>query len=403
MMRRTETFGNCVLVLGDCTKEAPGFQGVHACVTDPPYHLTSIVKRFGGKYAAPAKVGETGAYARASAGFMGQTWDGGDIAFRPDTWQAIGSALLPGAHLAAFSGTRTYHRMAVAIEDAGFEIRDMLSWLYGSGFPKSHNLDGEWDGWGSALKPACEPIAFARKPLIGTIAENVLEHGTGALNIDATRVTSGDDHAAKCASVVGLDSRRNKACYGDWAGERSDSYSPLGRWPANVITDGSLDVYGCFPREARESIRFFYAAKASAEEREFGLEGAPTKRGGMVSNTSGQHITRRDGGEPGPRANHHPTVKPVSLMAWLCRLITPPGGTILDPFMGSGSTGIAAVRNGFHFIGIEQSEEYFDIACRRIEAAVKEAESGLKMQPQNDREPPVTERSLFDATDENAA
>lgn len=124
-------------------------------------------------------------------------------------------------------------------------------------------------------------------------------------------------------------------------------------------------------------MRFFYTAKASAEEREFGLEGAPKKQGGMVSNTSGQHITRRDGGAPGERANHHPTVKPVSLMAWLCRLITPPGGIVLDPFMGSGSTGIAAVRLGFRFVGIEQSEEYFDIACRRIEAAVKEHERSI--------------------------
>jgi site-specific DNA-methyltransferase (adenine-specific) len=215
-----------------------------SCCTDPPYHLTSIVKRFGGKNAAEAKVGATGAYARASRGFMGKEWDGGDIAFRPETWQLVYDVLKPGAHIIAFSGTRTYHRMACAIEDAGFEIRDQLQWLYGSGFPKSYNfskgidnaagakrteiilsykaqgtartLTGgnyggggkntverdeivkmaavtpeakQWDGWGTALKPACEPICLARKPLSEkTIAANVLKHGTGALNIDATRV-----------------------------------------------------------------------------------------------------------------------------------------------------------------------------------------------------------------------
>jgi DNA modification methylase len=412
---------------------------VDSCVCDPPYHLTSIVKRFGAANAVPAKVGKTGAFARASRGFMGQQWDGGDVAFDPETWAEVLRVLKPGAHLVAFSGTRTYHRMAVAIEDAGFEIRDQLAWCYGSGFPKSHDVaksidkaargvphggsdptspnhgkfkggcsaentggqgfgagpgqfmaaagvasdralvgDAEpWEGWGTALKPAWEPICLARKPLDGTVAGNVLAHGSGALNIDGCRipVTSAD------ARDVGRSINRNGRAGEDWGmnGKAPDVVASVvpadGRWPANIIHDGSPEVLAHFPvtestppgnikpspstanafGEYRErslvghadsgsAARFFYTAKTDAAERHAGCHDLE-------------------------KGNNHPTVKPVDLMRWLVRLVTPPGGTVLDPFMGSGSTMIAADAEQFHGIGCELSPEYAAIAERRIKAS----------------------------------
>jgi len=385
IVEEARQIGPCTLYRGDCRQIVALLEGMAACVTDPPYEL----------------------------GFMGKSWDSSGIAADWRTWGAVRIALRPGAHLVAFAGSRTYHRIASAVDDAGFDVRDQIMWIYGSGFPKSRKVSDDleragighytvnaWDGWGTALKPAHEPIVFARKPLSeATIAANVLRWGTAALNIDACRMTPAQDHQDKCASVVGAESRRTSTVYSENKAKRRDSsrkgeasadrryadegvtgFAPLpgprggdvlGRWPANMLTDGSHEVIEAFPASARDAIRFFYAPKADKAEREFGMEDAPTKAGGMRSNTSGQHITRRDGGAPGPRANHHPTVKPVDLMRWLCRLVTPPGGTVLDPFMGSGSTGIAAVREGFGFVGIEQDADYFDIACRRIEAAVR--------------------------------
>jgi site-specific DNA-methyltransferase (adenine-specific) len=339
---------------------------VDSCVCDPPYHLTSIVKRFGAASAAPAKVGKTGAYARASRGFMGQTWDGGDVAFDPETWAEVLRVLKPGAHLVAFSGTRTYHRMACAIEDAGFEIRDQLAWTYGSGFPKSHNQPG---GWGTALKPAWEPICLARKPLVGTVAANIAAHGTGALNIDGCRIDGQDGHNRARPP------RAPNKILGGGKGTNltASAHNELGRWPANIIHDGSEEVLAGFPTvksgsltpeqqerggwagtincygtaerggsgsyEANEgsAARFFYCAKATTEERGEG--------------------------------NNHPTVKPVDLMRWLCRLVTPKGGTVLDPFAGSGSTLIAADAEQFNAIGCELSPEYAAIAEQRIRRA----------------------------------
>lgn len=326
----------------------------------------SIVKRFGQPGAAPAKGND--AYARASAGFMGQSWDTGEVAFATEFWAQVLRVLKPGGHVVAFSGTRTYHRLAVAIEDSGFEIRDQLAWVYGSGFPKSHDVSkaidkaagaerdvilsvragragsvdetqsggrnyrhGEsrditrpatpqaqqWEGWGTALKPAWEPIVLARKPLIGTVAANVLEHGTGAINIDGCR-------------VEGTDSTRrvNRAEMGYHGGNLAGEYttgSDAGRFPANILHDG--EQFG-------ENGRYFYSPKAS----------------------------KKDRGE----GNTHATVKPTAVMEWLCRLVTPPGGVILDPFMGSGSTGKAAQNEGFKFIGVERESEYFDIAAGRL-------------------------------------
>ena len=372
-----------MLVNGDCLEEVQklvdkGVQ-VDSIVTDPPYHLTSIVERFGKEGSAPAK-DKDGAFQRQSKGFMGKEWDGGDIAFRKETWELFMKVLKPGGHLLAFSGSRTYHRMAVAIEDAGFDIRDQIMWLYGSGFPKSlnigksvdkklgneriktgqtkiHGIKGmpqseertaigagsfgqeveeeitvgtsEWEGWGTALKPAHEPIVLARKPLSeNSIVANVLKHRTGGIHIDACR---------------------NEL-----------------RFPANVMHNGLQEDWA----------RYFYCPKTSKAEKNRGLEDLPIKKTSSMSGRRDSHdmegysidndVTGRFVTE---KQNVHPTVKPVKLMRYLCRLITPKGGTVLDPFMGSGSTGIAAKDEGFDFIGIEKEKEYFEIAERRVSVA----------------------------------
>lgn len=220
------------------------------------------------------------------------------------------------------------------------------------------------------MKPAHEPIALARKPFKGTVTDNVLAHGTGAMNIDASRV--GDE--ARINAPAGLSTNASVAMYGGFRADAAATET-VGRWPANVITDGSLDVLEAFPSSAREAIRFFYSAKAGKDEREFGMEGAAHLTGeeikGRAAGSAGS-MTAHSGLNNTARANIHPTVKPINLMAWLCRLITPPGGQVLEPFMGSGSTGIAAVRHGFRFVGIERDPQYFEIARRRITAAAEE-------------------------------
>lgn len=464
------TASDYTLLPGDCRqlmRLAMAPDSVDSIVTDPPYDLTSIVKRFGSPGAAPCQQGTDGAYARASRGFMGQTWDGQGVAFDPDTWREAFRVLKPGGHLIAFGGTRTYHRMACAIEDAGFEIRDQMQWIYGSGFPKSHNvaqsiekklttgaarrpdrdLGGlprdrfsgstsgtliadtggavplttaeaeQWNGWGTALKPAHEPIVLARKPLVGSVAANVLAHGTGALNIDGCRVETGTEDLSGIKAFGGMP----EGAHGDggfrrpWMNDRGAiaakqeaaiaKMKALGRFPANVMHDGSDEVLAGFPANAGaaapvkgtepsdvtngiygkfaerlpgafhgdsgSAARFFYCPKASKADREEGLDGLPLVAAGMVSETSGQHVTRRDEGYQQPqRANHHPTVKPTALMRYLVRLITPPGGTVLDPFAGSGSTGKAALLEGFSFIGCEMTPEYVPIAEARLAHAL---------------------------------
>lgn len=397
--------GRVVLHQKDCRDVLRGIadNSIDSVVTDPPYALVSIQKRFGKPGSAPAK----DVYGRGAAGFMGKQWDTGEVAFSEEFWAEVLRVLRPGGHVVAFSGTRTYHRMAVAIEDAGFEIRDQLGWVYGSGFPKSHNQHDDWEGWGTALKPAWEPIALARKPLAGTVAANLAEWGVGAINVDGCRVEGGGIAAG---GAGGLPRHKTDEVRGDGI-----VYPPseLGRWPANVLHDGSDEVLAAFPDakgqqgyvgpkhgerpskgiygdfgarpdshprvEAETSAaRFFYCAKASRADRDAGLDHLPKKAGGMVSNTSGQHMTRRDDGyKPEPRANTHPTVKPTTLMQWLCRLITPPGGIILDPFMGSGSTGKAAVLEGFQFIGCEREDEYMPIATARIAWAIGASEKDV--------------------------
>ena len=326
---------------GDCLTIMPTLQeaSIDAIVTDPPYGL----------------------------GFMGKQWDRGV----PGTeyWSACLRVAKPGAHLLAFGGTRTYHRLAAAVEDAGWEIRDCIAWLYGSGFPKSLNLDGRWDGWGTALKPAMEPIVVARKPLFGTVAENVATHGVGALNIDGCRIDAKGDHLGGgriSSSAEGWDlpwkhdanaieSAKNRGCVSVQRAER------LGRWPANVIHDGSDEVVGLFPGDDDKSAaRFFYCAKASKADRDDGCDGLPV--GQVGHGNLGASMERFDT----KGRNVHPTVKPTDLMRYLCRLVTPPGGVVMDPFMGSGSTGRGAVMGGFGFVGIELDPEYTEISRRRI-------------------------------------
>jgi DNA modification methylase len=457
---------------GDCIEVMRGMadNSVDSIVTDPPYEL----------------------------GFMGKSWDSTGIAYSVEMWTEALRVLKPGGHLLAFSGSRTYHRMAVAIEDAGFQIRDQIMWLYGSGFPKSHNVSKgidkaggvgvsfhefrdavkiamdaqgirtsalrralgnymlshylsqgsqpavpnyrdykiirdfvnlgdafdhlfadevarevvgtkmsgianakegqrhtigaskaievditapstpaaqQWEGWGTALKPAHEPIVLARKPFAGTVASNVLQHGTGALNIDGSRVGTTDSFGGEAKGTSGFA-----------AGYENDGWvagSTQGRWPANVIHDGSDEVVDGFPDNG-SAARFFYCAKANKRDRNEGLDGFAGKEIGGKGNglartcatcgasvLDGCQCPDRTFTNP-TRANHHPTVKPVDLMRYLVKLITPPKGVVLDPFMGSGSTGKGAVIEGFNFVGIEQDADYLDIARARIQWAGKQ-------------------------------
>ena len=360
---------------GDCLDVMRGMAdaSVDAVVSDPPYGL----------------------------GFMGKTWDHGvpGVPF----WTEALRVAKPGAHLLAFGGTRTFHRLAVAIEDAGWEVRDCFSWLYGTGFPKSHNLDGAWDGWGTALKPAWEPIIVARKPLVGTVARNVAEFGTGALNIDGTRIGTTKDVPA---SPKRADASLHTVSLPGYDGG-SGHDANVGRWPANVILDedaaaaldaqtgtlksgskreydapnGLNQVYGKGMGGMAASVaseggasRFFYVAKASRSERDAGLEAFPvvadeTHAHGMKQERWPDGTLRDRVTPPATRANTHPTVKPIDVMRWLCRLVTPPNGIVLDPFTGSGTTGVAAIREGFRFIGVEREAQYVEIARARIEAA----------------------------------
>ena len=414
-----------MLVNGDCLEEVQklvdkGVQ-VDSIVTDPPYHLTSIVERFGKEGSAPAK-DKDGEFQRQSVGFMGKEWDGGDIAFRKETWELFMKVLKPGGHLLAFSGSRTYHRMAVAIEDAGFDIRDQIMWLYGSGFPKSLNLGtsvdkklgnervktgqtkthsnkgmpqaeertaigagafgqeveeeitvgtSEWEGWGTALKPAHEPIVLARKPLSeNSIVANVLKHRTGGIHIDACRIEYADENDRSGWHKTGgggkgymdTDTFKIRKITPEEIQERTKN----GRFPANIMHNGFKEDWA----------RYFYCPKTSKAEKNRGLEDLPIKKTSSMSGRRDSHdmegysidndVTGRFVTE---KQNVHPTVKPIKLMKYLCRLITPKGGTVLDPFMGSGSTGIAAKDEGFEFIGIEKEKEYFEIAERRVSVA----------------------------------
>ena len=432
---------------------------VHSAVMDPPYGLVSVTKRFGADGAAPAKFGSDGAYQRASAGFMGSRWDGTGIERDPEFWRLIWDILLPGGYVVAFSSSRTYHRMAVAIEDAGFITHPMLGWLFGQGFPKAHNAamaidkqlgtsggfvpDGEpvkrmipgaeqhatgdwtktdersyqpgkrvpgspeaaqWDGWAygaQALKPALEPIYVGQKPFSEKNgALNLLRWGVGALNIDGCRVaTNGEvitNHARGAESAV------SKGIYGDSSAQETHQTSgqTLGRHPANLLHDGSDDVVALFPSSAGQ-----IAPVSTKPGVKTGRVYGKMNREGEAS--AGQRYT--DAGStnfavlPGMRrepessaarffnafppdepypvfyqgkatkadraGSRHPTVKPIALMQWLCRLVTPPGGTVLDPFAGSGTTAEAARHEGFDCILMEAEATYAADIRRRFDLA----------------------------------
>ena len=354
---------------------------VDAVVTDPPYGLS----------------------------FMGKRWDY-DVP-GVEIWEQCLRVLKPGGYLLAFAGTRTQHRMAVRIEDAGFEIRDMIAWMYGSGFPKSHNVSKgfdreagilkpefkgftvagsshnpnisktiptkgyvppapatdeakQWQGWGTALKPAMEPITMARKPFKGTVADNVQAYGTGAINIDGCRI--GEEEIIQHWQ----DGWRGFSKLQDGTAHDYTESSTIGRWPANVLHDGCEDVL----RGMGESARFFYTPKACKEDRDDGCEMMEEKTHKGIYGNGIQDARPHMGQDyvyEGKARNFHPTVKPTDLMRYLCRMITPPGGIVLDPFTGSGSTGRGAVLEGFRFIGCEMDADYIKIAKARILAAEK--------------------------------
>tara|TARA_R100001509_G_scaffold113836_1_gene69026 strand:+ start:3870 stop:5159 length:1290 start_codon:yes stop_codon:yes gene_type:complete len=423
------------ILCGDSLEVLKDFEDNYfdSVVTDPPYGLA----------------------------FMGKKWDY-DVP-QVELWKEVYRVLKPGGHILSFAGSRTYHRMAVNIEDAGFEIRDMLGWLYGSGFPKSHNIgkavdklqgnkrevvgikknyqnkkgkDGymlnsdridlqdtkgnsKWEGWGTALKPAHEPIVMARKPFNTSVAENVLKHGTGGINIDECR--------------VGTEKRENN--FNDFTNQSGNQFGNgkeikkigttivEGRFPANIIHDGSEEVLEIFPEtksgklkhnseiqrkgmssdgssfnsknsgfnvnkgqglanfgDSGSAARFFYCAKASKAERNMGLDELSTKQttggGGGIGNylddinsASGKY-----GSEKAPQKNYHPTVKPIKLMEYLVRLVTPKEGIVLEPFAGSGTTLIACKQQGFNYIGIEREQEYCDIAEARLKGVQVQGE-----------------------------
>lgn len=516
------------VIHGDCLDVLPTLSDIDAVCVDPPYHLTSIVKRFGGDNSAPAQFGTDGVFARTSRGFMGKQWDGGDIALRPETWRLVFAAMKPGAHLVAFGGTRTFHRMAVAIEDAGFEIRDTLCWLYSTGFPKSHSVNkalngtccgcespsypqrdmryvpntnvsapfdvedkpwqvlftgvpqqsasvagrselsdhagreqssmegwshlssptrelcagalcevsdrvpgdgaqgwlrdgtstgddamdkapvesdgmrpshrpqsaeqrtqqsgtvadqsesqgsGVWplcdrcgkpiipDGFGTALKPAVELICLARKPISErTIAANFLKHGTGGINIDACRVEAGErplrEHTGRDGNIYGA----------GLEGSRAVGTTTEGRWPANVLHDGSYEVEAAFAAfgDRRSTGDYPSQSDNSGNQSVFG-NGLGTQ--GPIYDDSGTasrffYCAKADSAD---RAwSKHPTVKPRALINWLLRMIVPPGGTVLDCFAGSGTTGESATACGFDAILIEREAEYIADIHKRL-------------------------------------
>ena len=376
MSVRTFLDGRVVLHAGDCLDVVRSLPdaSIDSVVTDPPYALVSISKRFANSPRSEAtEMSAAGPYQRTGRGFMGQTWDNGQRAFSVEFWTEVLRVLKPGGHVLAFAGTRTYHRLTCAIEDACFEIRDQIGWAYGSGFPKSHNAGG---GWGTALKPAWEPICVARKPLIGTVAQNVLLHGTGALNVDGCRTVSGENlNGGAYAKAGGRgpmagDEREGAALGMFQAGKTAgrEFVSPVGRWPANLIHDGSDEVVAAFPNApgqqgaltGREPSPTFggdiYGKMARSE--------ASTPRGDAGSAARFFYSAKADQNDR--LGSRHPTVKPVDLMQWLVRLVTPPGGTVLDPFSGTGTTGEAAFREGFSAILIEREAEYQADIARRM-------------------------------------
>lgn len=380
-----------ILHLGDCLDSLKGVpdNSVDSIVTDPPYGIS----------------------------FMSKKWDY-DVP-SVEIWKECLRVLKPGGFLLSFSSTRTYHRMTINIEDAGFEIRECVSWVYASGFPKSHNISAsidkmyghpnrgraiptassyqacdvdqdnkltsnpvgpyepktdeakQWQGWGTALKPSQEFIAMARKPLDGTVANNVLTWGTGGINIDGCRV--GHEKRERLEAGYMRNGRTDEELWLSSYGRPKDINGTVeGRWPANFIHDGSQEVLELFPDVKGSAARFFYVPKASKKDKEEGLDDFEERTQAATFGDIGPmegNPRKPNTGHVQKIRNHHPTVKPTELMKYLCRLVTQPGGIVLDPFMGSGSTGKAAILEGFRFIGCELDEEYLAIAEARIKHA----------------------------------
>ena len=394
--RATIYHGDCREVLAELPDAS-----VDSVVTDPPYEL----------------------------GFMGKRWDASGIAYDAGLWAEALRVLKPGGHLLAFGGTRTWHRLAVAIEDAGFEIRDSIAWMYGSGFPKSLDVSkaidkaagaerpvlstipdrwagkgnvlqratqapadsvdvtapatsdaARWSGWGTALKPAHEPVVVARKPLTGTVAANVLEHGTGALNIDGCRIESGADYA--CLNVT---QGGDHFSIGSDAKTRGTRFQPAsGRWPANVVLDedqaAALDRQSGYQKDGVATNR-----NRRPETEQIGWIGATMSRAGQPDMTYGGgggasrffYVAKAPARErPKVDGIAHPTVKPLTLMRWLCRLVTPPGGVVLEPFAGSGTTIEAALLEGFRVVAIEREPDYLPLIAARLERVAQEPDDG---------------------------
>lgn len=402
--------GRVLLHPGDCREVLRGLAdcSIDSVVTDPPYALVSVVQRFGNSPRSEATENVENPYGRTGRGFMGQKWDTGETAFAVEFWAEVRRVLKPGGHVVGFGGTRAHHQMWCAIEAAGFEIRDsllylfdldpiveaffasldpwqqqvflyivdqigpggMLAWVYGSGFPKSHNQSGEWKGWGTALKPGWEPIVLARKPLSGTVAETLAEHGTGALNVDRCRV--GTDVAGWGGARGGSDdaSQSRGRNYRLGAGKPR----PVkGRWPANIVHDGSDEVLAAFPQTESGTGAVKRSTGSGYRANAFGAESRPAGTPNVEYGDAGSaarfyYSAKADADDR--LGSKHPTVKPVDLMQWLCRMVTPPGGTVLDPFAGTGTTGEAAFREGFRAVLIEREEAYQADIARRMDLAL---------------------------------
>ena len=410
-MMAVETYldGRVTLHCGDCLdrlKEIPD-DSIDSGVMDPPYHLTSIVKRFGNNQ-APAQDGKTGAFKRASAGFMGQTWDGGDIAFTPELWCEIYRVLKPGAYLLAFASTRGIWRMGVAIEDAGFIPHPMNAWLFGSGYQKAtrNKADG-YDGFrygGQSLKPAIEPVFMGQKPfeagLNGT--ENILTHGTGAVNIDGCRIQGGGEVKPRGSSK--LDTNMHEGWARPWMQDREkvqaahdaaiENANRLGRWPANVIHDGSDEVLAAFPGNLKSgSGAIKRTTGVGYSGTVYGSENRPAGTEGVAYGDEGSaarffYSAKADADDR--IGSKHPTVKPIDLMRYLVRLVTPPGGTVLDAFAGTGTTGEAAFYEGFKAVLIEREPDFQDDIRRRMKLCLagpdERAREILKAKHQDDPE-----------------
>lgn len=381
---------------GDCLDVMPRLVAdgvtVDAVVTDPPYHLKATQKRFGAEGSAPAQYGRDGAMNRLSSGFMGQKWDGGDIAFRPETWAIVATIMRPGAFLVAFGGTRTYHRLVSAIEDAGFVIQDQIAWLFGSGFPKHK----------AQLKPAHEPICLAYKP-----------GGKRTMQVDECRIATsdalggGDSNGASHGKAEGWDrpwmtNPEHRKRHAEKVRINVDKAEALGRWPANVAHDGSDELLAAFAPFGERKTGDGVFKRQSGSDRNgnqgavYGAENRPSGTPMPCYGDTGsaaRFFFSAKANKDDRWGSRHPTVKPVDMIRWLVTLVTPPGGTFLDPFAGSGAAAVAALASGRKAILIEREAAY--VADIRERIAYYEGEGRHSMVAKNRARPEVPTGSLL--------